>query len=86
MPRRQRHFRPQATYRQSCCRTFGDGHLAREGAVEHPLHAVPEGGVAAGGPMKTPKAMGPEKPGIVAVTVLLVVSITDTVLFWKFVT
>jgi len=36
--------------------------------------------------MKTPKAMGPEKPGIVAVTVLLVVSITDTVLFWKFVT
>jgi hypothetical protein len=24
--------------RQSCCRTFGDGHLAREGAVEHPLH------------------------------------------------
>ena len=62
-------------------RTFGDGHLAREGAVEHPLHAVPEGGVAGtgGGPMKTPKAMGSEKPGIVAVTVLLAVAITDTV-------
>src|SRR5262249_15549113 len=71
----------KATYRQSCCRTFGDGHLAREGAVEHPLHAVPEGGVAStgGGPMKTPKAMGSEKPGIVAVTVLLAVAITDTV-------
>ena len=53
------------------------------------MHAVPEGGVASteggvastgGGPLKTPKAMGLEKPGIVAVTVLLVVSITDTVL------
>ena len=29
--------------------------------------------------MKTPKAMGSEKPGIVAVTVLLAVAITDTV-------
>ena len=29
--------------------------------------------------MKTPKAMGFEKPGIVAVTVLLAVAITDTV-------
>jgi hypothetical protein len=29
--------------------------------------------------MKTPKAMGSEKPGIVAVTVLLTVTITDTV-------
>src|SRR5215469_11131644 len=78
----------KATYRQSCCRTFGDGHLAREGAVEHPLHAVPEGGVAStgGGPMKTPKAMGPEKPGIVAVTVLLAVAITDTVLSFRFAT
>ena len=53
-------------------------HLAREGVVEHPLHAVPKGGAAStgGGPMKTPKAMGPEKPGIVAATS----PITDTVL------
>ena len=29
--------------------------------------------------MTTPKAMGSEKPGIVAVTVLLAVAITDTV-------
>jgi len=35
--------------------------------------------------MKTPKAMGSEKPGIVAVTVLLAVAITDTVLASKFV-
>jgi hypothetical protein len=32
----------------------------------------------------TPK--GPEPTGIVAVTVLLAVAITDTVLSWKFVT
>jgi hypothetical protein len=36
--------------------------------------------------MKTPKAMGLEKPGIVAVTVLLAVAITDTVLSVSFVT
>ena len=36
--------------------------------------------------MKTPKAMGSEKPGIVAVTVFVVVAITDTVLSKKFVT
>jgi hypothetical protein len=36
--------------------------------------------------MKTPKAVGCEKPGIVAVTVLLAVAITDTVLSWKFAT